>query len=175
MGTTSSVYAPVGFSGVSQYSSDFQSVLTRQQAIDAVPVTALTNQNTNIASEDTSLTALSTAAAALTTDLSNIGQLSTGLALSASTTDATAVTASITGLTSSASYSVTNVTSVASAASETSIVGYAGATTSNVVSPTGSLQLQLIAGSQNRTITLTPATNNLVGVVAPGLFSEIDR
>jgi flagellar hook-associated protein 2 len=163
---TSSVYAPVGFSGVSQYSNDFQSVMTRQQGIDAVPVTGLTNQNTDIASEDTSLTALNTAAAALTTDLSNIAQLSTGLALSASTTDATAVTATITGATSPASYSITNITSVASAASETSSAGYASAATSNVVSPTGNLQLQLIAGGQNLTLTLTPATNNLTGVAA---------
>jgi flagellar hook-associated protein 2 len=166
MGTTSSVYAPVGFSGVSQYSSDFQSVMTRQQAIDAVPVTALTNQNTDIASEDTSLTALNTASAAVTTDLANIGLLSTGLALSATTTDATAVTATITGGTSPASYSITNITSVASAASETSGSGYASATTTNVVSPSGGLQMQLIAGSQNLTFTLTAATNNLVGAAA---------
>jgi flagellar hook-associated protein 2 len=166
MGTTSSVYTPVGFSGVSQYSSDFQSVMTRQQAIDAVPVTAMTNQNTDIASEDTTLTALNKASAALTTDLANIAQLSTGLALSATTTDATAVTATITGATSPASYSVTNITSVASAASETSSSGYADATTANVVSPSGGLQMQLIAGSQNITFTLTPATNNLDGVAA---------
>ena len=126
----------------------------------------MTNQNTDIASEDTTLTALNKASAALTTDLANIAQLSTGLALSATTTDATAVTATITGATSPASYSVTNITSVASAASETSSSGYADATTANVVSPSGGLQMQLIAGSQNITFTLTPATNNLDGVAA---------
>jgi flagellar hook-associated protein 2 len=139
--------------------------MTRQQAIDAVPITALTNQSTDIASEDTALTALNTASAALTTDLTNIGQLSTGLALSATTTDATAVTASITGTTSPATYSITNVTSVASAASETSTTGYADATTATF-SQSPTLQMELVAGTQKLTFSLTAATNNLTGAAA---------
>lgn len=159
----SSVYTPVGFSGVSQYSSDFQSVLTRAGKIAAVPVTALTNKNADIASQDTTLTALNTAVAALGADIAHIGQLSTGLALTATTTDATAVTATITGATSGASYSITNVTSVASAASETTKVGYADGTTAKV-SSTGTLQL--IAGTKKLTFTLAAGANNLAGIAA---------
>jgi len=165
MGTTpsSSIYAAVGFSGVSQYSSDFQSVLTRAAAIAAVPVTALTNQITDIASRDTSLGTLSTAVSALGQVLQTIGTLGTGGSLTASTTDATAVTATATGATSPASYSITNITSVASAASETSAQGYADATAAPV-SSTGTLQL--IAGSTNLTFTLAAGANNLNGLVS---------
>ncbi|MES1257411.1 MAG: flagellar filament capping protein FliD [Acidobacteriota bacterium] len=158
-----SVYTPVGFSGISKYSSDFQSVLTRSSAIAAIPITALTNKNSDIASQGITLAALNSAVAALGTDLTNIGQLSSGLALTASTTDATAVTATITGATSGASYSVTNITSVAAAASETSSVGYANGT-SATVSSTGTLRL--LAGSNDLTFTLGTGANNLVGIAS---------
>jgi flagellar hook-associated protein 2 len=162
MGTTSSsLFAAVGFSGVSKYSTDFQSVLTRASAIAGIPVTALTNKNADIATRDTSLTSLNSAVAGLGTVLTDIGLLGAGKALTASTTDATAVTATITGTTSPASYSISNVTSIASSASETTNTGYADSSTASV-SSTG--KLSLILGGNTYSFTLAAGANNLAGL-----------
>ena len=163
MGSTASVFAPVTFTGVSQYSSDFQSVLTRQQAIDQIPVTEIQNQLSDIASRDTSLGTLSSAVSALGQTLQTIGGLGSGGSLSATTTDATAVTATVTGATSPSSYSITNITSVASAASETTTQGYADTTTAPV-SVAGTLSL--VAGTFTYPITLATGQNNLAGLEA---------
>lgn len=163
MGTTASVFAPVTFTGVSAYSTDFQAILTRQQSIDQIPITDIQNQITDIASRDTSLGTLSTAVSALGQVLQTIGTLGTGGTLSASTTDATAVTATVTGATSPASYSITNITSVASAASETTTHGYPD-TTTTAVSTNGTLNL--VVGATAYPITLAAGQNNLAGLQA---------
>jgi flagellar hook-associated protein 2 len=163
MGTTPSVFAPVTFTGISTYSTDFQSILTRQQAIDQIPITDIQNQITDIASQDTSLGTLSTAVSALGQVLQTIGALGSGGTLSASTTDATAVTATVTGATTPASYSITNITSVASAASETTTQGYPD-TTTTTVSSNGTLNL--VVGTTTYPITLAAGQNNLTGLQA---------
>jgi flagellar hook-associated protein 2 len=161
MGTTASVFAPVTFTGVSAYSTDFQAILTRQQSIDQIPITDIQNQITDIASRDTSLGTLSAAVSALGQVLQTIGTLGSGGTLSASTTDATAVTAIVTGATSPASYSITNITSVASAASETTTHGYPD-TTTTPVSSNGTLNL--VIGTTTYPITLAAGQNNLAGL-----------
>lgn len=163
MGTTASVFAPVTFTGISTYSTDFQSILTRQQAIDQIPITDIQNHINDIASRDTSLGTLSTAVSALGQVLQTIGTLGSGGTLSASTTDATAVTATVTGATTPAAYSITNITSVASAASETTVKGYPD-TTTTAVSSNGTVTL--VVGTTPYPITLGAKQNNLAGLRA---------
>src|SRR5438477_555965 len=55
----------------------------------------------------------------------------------------------------------TGITSIAEAAAETSQSGYADST-ATAVSSTGTVKL--VIGAVERTIVLTPATNNLVGL-----------
>src|ERR1039457_5088242 len=92
-GVTSTTFTPLQFTGISQYSSDFQSILTRADAIAALPVTALQNQQTTIQQQETDLTSLGAAATAVTSALKALGQLGSGQALSATSTDNNVVTA----------------------------------------------------------------------------------
>jgi flagellar hook-associated protein 2 len=161
--STSSLFTPLQFTGISQYSSDFQSILSRSTSIAELPVQALQNTVTTITQEETDLSSLGTAASAVGTALQTLGNLSTGQALSATSSDDSVVTATATGASAGTSYNITNVTSIASAASETSTTGYSDAS-STAVSSTGSMQLAV--GSNTYKITLASGQNNLNGLVS---------
>jgi flagellar hook-associated protein 2 len=160
MSSTSSSFAPLQFTGISQYSSDFQQILSRAVSIAQIPVMQLTNQQTQIATQETTLGNLNSSVSALGSVLQTIGKLGTGQALSASSTDSEVVTATATGATSPASYSITNVSSIATAASETSLTSYADNTTP--VSATGNMDL--VYGSNTYHITLGSGQNNIAGL-----------
>jgi flagellar hook-associated protein 2 len=173
--TTSSSFAPLQFTGISQYSSDFQQILSRAVSIAQIPVMQMTNEQTQILTQETTLGNLSSSVSNLSSALQAIGKLGSGQALAASSTDAEVVTATATGASSAASYSVTNVTSLAAAASERSQdPPYADGTTA--VSTTGKMKLvyggksyniDLTGAGQNNVIGLTKAINDLnVGVTA---------
>ena len=84
---TSSLFTPLQFTGISQYSSDFQSILSRATSIAELPVQELQQQVSNITQEETELSTLGTAASAVGSALQTLGQLSTGGALSATSSD----------------------------------------------------------------------------------------
>jgi len=159
--TSSSLFTPLQFTGISQYSSDFQSILTRAVSIAQIPVQQLQQEQSNIQQQETDLTTLGSAATAVGNALQALGNLGSGQALSASSTDSTVVTATNTGATAPTSYAITNVTSIASPASETSLNSYANGTTTPV-SSTGTMQL--VYGSNTYTINLTSGQNNLQGL-----------
>jgi flagellar hook-associated protein 2 len=159
----------VTFTGVSQYASDLASVMTRAQKIAQIPITALQNKIGDMATRDISLNSLSSAVANLTQTLTKIGNLSSGGALSASTTDAIAVTATVTGASTPSSYSIENITSIAAAASERTLSGYADTNKTPVASvPAGSTDatVSLMIGGTSYNITLSPSQNNLAGLKA---------
>jgi flagellar hook-associated protein 2 len=118
--------APLVFTGVSTFSTDFQTILTRAVSIANLPVTALTNQQTNIQSEKVLASNLSSAISDLSSSLGNLAALGTTKGIVATSTAPSVVTATAAGASSGATYSITNVTSIARAASETSLSGYAG-------------------------------------------------
>jgi flagellar hook-associated protein 2 len=159
--SSSSLFTPLQFTGISQYSSDFQSIINRAVSIASLPLQALSNHKTDIDKEETLLSSLGTAVSSVATSIQSLSKLGTNKALSASTTDSTVVTATATGATAATSYSISEVTSIASSASETTTTGYADSNTTTV-STSGTLQL--VYGSQNYTLNLTSAQNNLVGV-----------
>lgn len=117
--------APLTFTGVSTFSNDFQTILTRAVQIANLPVTALTNQQTDIQSEKVLAANLNSAIASLGSSLGSMATLGKSKGAVATSTDSDVVTATVSGA-SSATYSITNVTSVARSASETSLTGYAG-------------------------------------------------
>jgi flagellar hook-associated protein 2 len=159
--TIAALLAPQTFVGVSQYSSDLQSILTRAVQIAQLPVTALQNADTAVVSKVAALGSLQSSVSSVATDLTNLSTLASTQALSATSSDSSMVTATVNGNMTPTTYTISNITSVASAASETSTASFADGTTTTV-SPSGTMQLTL--GSQTATITLTSATNNLQGL-----------
>jgi flagellar hook-associated protein 2 len=156
-----SLTAPTTLAGVSQYSSDFQSVLNRAVAIARLPVTQLQTQDSTLLQQESDLSTLGSAVNDFQASLTALGTLATNQALAASSSDSSVVTAQATGATSPASYTISDITSIASAASETSTTGYANSTSTHV-SSTGTLSL--VVGSKSYPISLTSATNNLTGL-----------
>jgi len=122
--------APLVFTGVSTFSADFQTILTRASLIANLPVKALTNQQTRIQSEKVLASNLSAAIADLSASLGSLSSLGKSKGMVATSSDSAKVTATSTGASAGATYSITNITSIARAAQETSLVGYASSQTS---------------------------------------------
>lgn len=156
---SSSSFSPLQFTGISQYSSDFQQILSRAVSIAQIPVMALTNQQTSILSQETTLGNLNTAVSSVGSALKALGNVGSGQALIGTSSDESVVSATATGASSPASYTITNVTSIASAASERSAVSY-GPT--DAVSSTGNMKL--VYGGKEYKFTLDAGKNNLAGV-----------
>jgi len=154
---------PQVFTGVSQYSSDLQSILTRTQQIAQIPVTALQNDQATLKSEATALTTLQSDVGSLASAITALGSLASAGALAASSSDSN-VSASVTGSGATAgTYTVGNITSLASVSTATMTSGVANAT-STAVAPTDTNTLYLTAGGSTVPIALTSATNNLNGL-----------
>ena len=161
MGTTSTNLAPLVFTGVSQYSSDLQSILQRAVQIAQIPATQLQNQDADVLQKKTVATSLGDAVSNLASTLTALGTVGDSAGIAATSSDTTKVTILSSNATSPTTYAISNITSLASAASETSLTGYANSN-ATAVSSTGSLQLSV--GSTNYPISLTSQTNNLVGL-----------
>lgn len=155
-----SLLAPQTFVGVSQYSSDLQSILTRAVQIAQLPVTALQQRETDMISKITALGGLRADVSAMATSLTNLSTVAAAKGVSATTSDNTVVTAQVNGNIAPTTYTITNLRSIAAPASETSTAYFSDATTQ--VSASGTMTLTL--GSQSATITLGAATNNLQGL-----------
>ncbi|MBV8844214.1 MAG: flagellar filament capping protein FliD [Bryobacterales bacterium] len=157
--SNSSLFTPIALNGVSQYSSDLQSVLNRAVQIAQIPIQELQNQDSNVQQKQNMLGVFQTDVSALANSLQFLGKLAGGQALSASSSDPSAVAAINTGSTSPANYVINSITAPASAANETSLTSYADSN-STPVSPTGTMEL--LVGSTPYTFTL--ANNNLTSL-----------
>jgi flagellar hook-associated protein 2 len=157
--STTSITAPVGFTGVSQFSSDFQNVLNRDVRIAQIPITQLQSRDSNLLQQKNLLSSLESAVSDLGTTLTTLGTVGSTEALSATSSDPSAVSVSTTGASTPASYTINSITSAATAASERTTIGYADAG-STPVSATGNLTLQI--GSTTKTFSL--AQNNLTSL-----------
>ena len=148
---------PVTLNGVSQYSSDLQSLLNRAVQIAQIPMTRLQNRDSTVLQQKSSLVSLQSDVAALASSMQSLGKLAANQALSATSSNPDVVTVASTGATSAATYAINSFTSPAAAASETSLSSYADSS-STPVSSNGSMDL--VVGSKTYNFTL--ATNNLV-------------
>ena len=153
--------APIAFTGISSFSNDFQTILTRAVSIASLPLKQLQNSDNDAIQKKLLLGNLSSSISDLANSLSSLGAVSSGNALSATTSNSALATISNTGATSGASYTISSITSLATAANETSASGYADSLTAPV-SSTGTVKL--VIGSTSYTINLTPQTNNLLGL-----------
>src|SRR5258706_424445 len=86
-------FTPLTFTGVSTFSTDFQTIMTRAVQIAQIPITALQNKDSDTLQKKTLLGGLAGAAAGLSSRLAALGQTAGGKTLSATTTDAKIVTA----------------------------------------------------------------------------------
>ena len=158
MGTTGALV----FTGISSFSNDFQTILSREQQIEQIPITALKNQQSDLLTRKSQLISLNSDVGKLGSSIAALGSVAANQAISASSSDPSTVSVASTGASTPASYAITNITSLASAASGMSGVYADKGTTA--VSTAGSNTIQLVYGSTTQTITLTNKTNNLAGL-----------
>jgi hypothetical protein len=109
VGTTSSALTPLSFTGVSNYASDFQSVINRAVSIAQLPITALTNQQSDIASEEQLASGIQSAVASLATTVTNLGELGTNGGLTGSSSNTSLVQVNNTSMTSPASFQISSI------------------------------------------------------------------
>ncbi len=152
----------LAFTGVSQFSSDFQLILDRALAIARLPLNQIESEQETLQTKRQILSDLQLAVSDLASALTRLGTLGETRALAASSSNTARVTVTLSGATQPAVFTISDITSVARAASETSASGYATAD-STPVSADGTLELVL--GANTYTIDLTaPGTNNLNGL-----------
>jgi flagellar hook-associated protein 2 len=156
---STSAFTPITLTGVSQYSSDLQSVLNRAVQIAQIPVQQLQNRDSNVLQQKNLLASLQGDVSSLAISLQALGTLASGQGMGAISSSPSVVSVSNTGSTSAASYTINSVTSAASAASERSLTSYADSA-NTPVSSTGTMRL--VVGSANYTFTLTH--NNLTSL-----------
>ncbi len=159
-----SIAAPIYFTGLSSFSSDFQSIIQRAVQIADIPVTNLQNEQATNTAEENALTAIEPSVAALGTDVTNLGTLASTQGLSASSSDSSTVSVVNTGATAPATYTVSDITSLAGAASETSLQGYSA---SQSVNATG--LVNLVVGSNTYQLDLTASGDNNVSGLAQAI------
>ena len=159
MGTTNSI-GSLYFTGISQYSSDFQSILTRAQQIAQLPIAALQNQQTANQNKTQALDTLDPLVANVGSAVASLGSLAANGGLAASSSNTSLATAVTTGTAAAGSYSISNIRSLASAASEMSLTGYANTSTSPV---SASGVVNLVVGSQTYQLNIAK-NNNLSGL-----------
>jgi flagellar hook-associated protein 2 len=150
------------FVGVSQYSSDFQSVIQRAVQIAQLPVQALQNSQTTVQNEQQALTALEPDLTSVGSAIAALGTLAANGGLSANSSNSNMVSAVNTGATGQTSYTISDITSLASAAQETSLTGYANSTTT-AVSASG--YVNLVVGSNTYQLNIS-GNNNLAGLAS---------
>ena len=164
--SAASTTAPLYFTGLSQFSSDFQSIIQRAVQIADIPVQNLQNEQATNTADENALTALEPTVAALGTDVTNLGTLASSQGLSASSSNTSTVSVVNTGATAPATYTVSDITSLASAASETSLAGYAATDTVNANG-----LVNLVVGSNTYQINLTASGDNTLSGLAQAINS----
>ncbi|MBZ5591356.1 MAG: flagellar filament capping protein FliD [Acidobacteriia bacterium] len=154
---------PLTFTGVSQFSNDFQTILTRAVAIAQLPITALQNKQSDILQEKQLTTGLESVVADLATSVTNLGNVAATQGLAGSSSDTTKVVINSTTTATPVTYAISNISSLAKTASESTQNGYADTTTATVAS-SGSVQLMVGGKAVGSAITMDAAHNNLTAL-----------
>lgn len=153
--------APLTFTGISSFSDDFQLILDRSVSIASLPARALEQEQAGLLSRKVAAAGLRTAVADLAAALRNLGQLSEGGALTATSTSsavqATAGAGAAAGL-----YRITNISSLATQAVSRSAYGYANTDAAAVSGGSGTLEL--VVDGISHMIELSPEADNLGGL-----------
>jgi flagellar hook-associated protein 2 len=153
--------SPLTFTGVSAYSDDFQTILSRASTIANLPVKALQNEQSDVVQRKVLATNLQTSVQSLADALGSLADVGDHQGVSASSSDSSVVSVVSTTATTPATYVLSEITSPASAASETSATGYADSK-ADAVSTNGTMKLTV--GGKTVEFTLDSGQNNLVGL-----------
>jgi flagellar hook-associated protein 2 len=152
-------FTPLTISGVSQFSSDFQSIMDRAVKIAQLPIQQLQNRDSDAIQKKTLLIGVSGAVGNLASALDGIADVSKKKALGASSSNPSVVTVGTSTANSAATYTINSVTSIASAASERTLTSY-GDSAATPVGSTGDFRLTV--GDQDYDFSLT--NNTLIGL-----------
>ncbi len=153
--------SPLTFSGISSYSADFQTILTRVTTIASFPLEQLKNEQSDITQKAQLSNELNNTVKVFQQKLQALSEAADAKAIRASSSNTGKLSIDSVNTSLATAYSITDVTSLATAASETSTASFAtsGSTT---VSASGSMRLTV--GATNYNISLSGAENNLVGL-----------
>jgi flagellar hook-associated protein 2 len=152
---------PLTFTGISQYSQDFQTILQRVTTIASFPLTQLRNEQSDTAARRQLTNELNSGVRLLGEKMTALKEVAGNRAVSASSSNSSKLTVDSVNTDILTSYSITDVTSLAAAASETSSASYADSS-ATTVSASGSLKLKV--GTAEYDFTLSSGENNLVGL-----------
>jgi len=153
--------APLTFTGISSFSDDFQAILERSVSIASLPARALEQEQTGLLSRKMAAAELRTAVADLAASLRQLGRLSQGGALTA-TSSSFAVQASAGAGAAPGLYRITNITSLATQAVARTAAGFASLDAGPVSGGGGAVEL--VVGGESRTLALEPGQDNLAGL-----------
>lgn len=153
--------SPLTFTGISSFSDDFQVILDRSVSIASLPARALEQEQAGLMRRKMAAAELRQAVADLAAALRQLGALSRGGTMQATSSSfsvqATAGPGASPGL-----YRIANITSLASQAVARSASGFAD-TDSTPVSGGGG-QLELVVGGASHLIELAPGQDHLAGL-----------
>lgn len=152
---------PLKFTGISSFSEDFQTILTRAVAIASVPIDQLQNDQADILSKRQALGSLRTAVADLAVSIEALGGIGANRSLSVTSSNSNRVTVNNNGVNASGVYHITNISSVAAAATENFATGL---DTPDATEVDADGELELLVGTSSFAISLTSETNNLEGL-----------
>lgn len=154
---------PLRFTGISQFSQDFQLIVDRTLQIATLPARSLQNDQARILGQKSSLVDLRSSVAALASSLRSLDSIGNSRALAATSTQSSKVSVSLPDATraQAGSFTISEVTSLAQRAIATSTTGQDSPTSGPVAGAGGALQL--VVGSQIWDLTLAPGSDHLEG------------
>lgn len=153
--------SPLTFTGISQYSQDFQTILQRVTTIASFPLNQLKNEQSDVGVKRQLTSELNSSVKLLGDRIKALKDVAANRAVSASSSNSSKLTVDSVNTDTLTTYNISEVVSTAKAASETSSIAYA-ASNATPVSTTGSLKLTV--GSTDYNINLTSGQNNLLGL-----------
>ena len=151
---------PLAFTGISQYSQDFQTILNRTVQIASLPISVMQNEQADLVTRKQLLTNLNGSLAALGDTISALGAIGANKALKATTTSSSKVAIVSTTGSTPATYTISEITGVAHSASATT-GGYANSSSSSVSSAS---EIRIAFDGHDQTIPLAPGENNLASL-----------
>ncbi len=152
---------PLKFTGISSFSEDFQTILSRAVSIASLPVQQLQNNQSELLSRKQALGSLRGAVSGLAISIESLANIGANRGLSVSSSNTSRVTVTNNGVSGSGVYRITEITSIAAAANENTATGL---DTQDATQVDADGALELAAGTSTYAIQLTSETNNLIGL-----------
>lgn len=155
--------APLRFTGISQFSQDFQLIVDRTVQIASLPARALQNDQATLLGKKSALADLRLPVSSLAASLRALDALGENRALSAASSQATKVAVTLPGNSTPqpGSFTISEITSLAQRTIATTSAGQPSAVSGPVAGAGG--YLELVVGGQSFEITLAPEQDHLQG------------